>query len=103
MTSLARFLPLPLALGMIASSAAQAQPAEFAPLVVAGQGSFSIGGTVRRTPGVYDNNRPTAAGQSFHGDHLYAFYQTPRDAPADRHVAWRLPVGAELGDHARWP
>ncbi|WP_312166327.1 alpha/beta fold hydrolase [Phenylobacterium sp.] len=78
---LARFLPLPLAVGMMASPAAHAQPTVgFAPLVIEDQGSFSVGGTVQRTPGVYDNNRPTAAGQSFHGDHLYAFYQRPQGA-----------------------
>lgn len=32
---------------------------------------------LQQTPGRYDNNQPTAAGQSFHGDHLYAFYQVP--------------------------
>lgn len=47
------------------------------PLVIQQQGSFAAGGTVLTTPGPYDNNRPTAAGQSFHGDHLYAFYQVP--------------------------
>jgi len=49
------------------------------PLVIQAQGSFSAGGVVRRTPGTYDNNKPTAAGQSLHGDHLYAFYQVPRN------------------------
>ena len=52
------------------------------PLVIQAQGSFAVGGTVRRTPGDYDNNKPTAAGQSFHGDHLYAFYQVPQNAKA---------------------
>lgn len=52
------------------------------PLVIQAQGSFAVGGTVRRTPGDYDNNKPTAAGQSFHGDHLYAFYQVPQNARA---------------------
>ncbi|NJO32878.1 MAG: alpha/beta hydrolase, partial [Rhodospirillales bacterium] len=45
-------------------------------IVVETQGSFAVGGTVLKTPGTYDNNKPTAAGQSFHGDHLYAFYQS---------------------------
>jgi len=49
------------------------------PLVIQAQGSFAAGGTVRQTPGTYDNDRPTPAGQSFHGDHLYVFYQVPRD------------------------
>lgn len=34
---------------------------------------------VKTTPGSYDNNKPTASGQGFHGDHLYAFYQVPKD------------------------
>ncbi|MES2058599.1 MAG: alpha/beta fold hydrolase [Pseudomonadota bacterium] len=49
-------------------------------LVIQDQGSFAIGGTVSRTPGRYDNEAPTAAGQSFHGDHLYTFYQIPQKA-----------------------
>lgn len=52
------------------------------PLVIQAQGSFAVGGTVQRTPGDYDNNKPTAAGQSLHGDHLYAFYQVPQNAKA---------------------
>lgn len=49
-------------------------------LVIQSQGSFAVGGTVAQTPGTYDNDKPTAAGQSFHGDHLYAFYQVPPNA-----------------------
>lgn len=52
------------------------------PIVVEKQGSFAVGGTVVKTPGTYDNNKPTATGQSFHGDHLYAFYQVPQNAKA---------------------
>lgn len=51
-------------------------------LVIETQGSFAVGGTVVTTPGTYDNNKPTAAGQSLHGDHLYAFYQVPQNAKA---------------------
>jgi pimeloyl-ACP methyl ester carboxylesterase len=50
-----------------------------APLVIQSQGSLAVGGTVQTTPGTYDNDNPTAAGQSFHGDHLYAFYQVPQN------------------------
>ncbi len=46
-------------------------------LVIQAQGSFAVGGKVVTTPGSYSNNNPTAAGQTFHGDHLYAFYQVP--------------------------
>lgn len=52
------------------------------PLLIQAQGSFAVGGTVQRTPGNYDNNKPTATGQSFHGDHLYAFYQVPQNPKA---------------------
>jgi len=48
------------------------------PLVIQEQGSFAVGGKVVSTPGTYDNNAPTSAGQTFHGDHLYAFYQVPQ-------------------------
>ena len=48
------------------------------PLVIQAQGSFAVGGTVQTTPGSYNNNQPSAAGQSLHGDHLYAFYQVPQ-------------------------
>jgi len=52
------------------------------PLVIQAQGSFAVGGTVQTTPGTYNNDNPTAAGQSFHGDHLYAFYQVPQNPRA---------------------
>lgn len=51
-------------------------------LLIQTQGSFAIGGTVQQTPGTYSNNSPTAAGQSFHGDHLYAFFQVPQNPKA---------------------
>ncbi|MGH8811208.1 MAG: alpha/beta hydrolase, partial [Advenella sp.] len=50
------------------------------PLVIQEQGSFAVGGKVVSTPGTYNNNNPSAQGQTFHGDHLYAFYQIPRNA-----------------------
>lgn len=47
------------------------------PLTIQEQGSFAVGGTVSSTPGTYENNAPTAAGQTLHGDHAYVFYQIP--------------------------
>jgi pimeloyl-ACP methyl ester carboxylesterase len=47
------------------------------PIVIQEQGSFAVGGTVLRTPGTYDANRPGPAGQSLHADHAYVFYQVP--------------------------
>lgn len=46
----------------------------FEPLTIVDQGSLAAGGTVIRNEGAYDNEAPTAAGQTFHGDHVYAFY-----------------------------
>jgi len=56
-------------------------------LVIQTQGSFAVGGTVRSTPGIYNCNTPTTDGQTFHGDHLYAFYQIPQNAKARRSTA----------------
>lgn len=49
------------------------------PLVLQQQGSFAVGGKVVNTAGTYNNNNPTTQGQTFHGDHLYAFYQIPQN------------------------
>jgi hypothetical protein len=75
--------PLLVTVGSVASAAAMAQQTvKLEPLVIQEQGSFAVGGTVVRTPGTYNNNAPTADGQSLHGDHLYAFYQVPQDPKA---------------------
>ncbi|CAM3322346.1 hypothetical protein SAMN04488021_14238 [Paracoccus aminovorans] len=60
---------------VLAGVSALAQQTE--PLAIREQGSFFAGGSVARTRGTYDNNAPSAEGQSIHGDHLYAFYQIP--------------------------
>ncbi|MFD4838385.1 alpha/beta fold hydrolase [Achromobacter sp. NPDC058515] len=49
------------------------------PLAIQEQGSFAVGGKVVSTPGTYSNNNPASQGQTFHGDHLYAFYQVPQN------------------------
>lgn len=54
-------------------------------LVIKEQGSFAVGGTVIEPPGNYDatkfdNWKPYPEGQTFHGDHAYAFYQIPDNA-----------------------
>lgn len=47
-------------------------------LVIREQGSFSIGGTKKTVPGEFNvSNALDSAGQTFHGDHAYAFYQIP--------------------------
>lgn len=60
----------------------------FEPLTIVDQGSLAAGGTVIQTDGTYDNDAPTAAGQSFHGDHVYAFYQVPANARPLPLILW---------------
>lgn len=74
-------VPALLFTSVLASSGA-AMADQMEPLTIQEQGSFAVGGTVVETPGTYDNNNPTAKGQSIHGDHLYAFYQVPQNAKA---------------------
>jgi pimeloyl-ACP methyl ester carboxylesterase len=51
---------------------------ERAPLQIQEQGSLLAGGAVARQPGTFDPYDPLKPdGQSFHGDHVYAFYQIP--------------------------
>lgn len=50
-------------------------------LTIKEQGSFAVGGTVATEPGSFDvNNALNSQGQTFHGDHLYTFYQVPLKA-----------------------
>lgn len=76
-----RFSTLPLLLGaaLLASAPVLAQQTNKAkPLVIQAQGSFTVGGSVATAPGTFDPLKPLVpAGQTFHGDHLYAFYQLP--------------------------
>jgi hypothetical protein len=58
------------------------------PIQIQEQGSFAIGGTVITNPGRFDPNNPTPAGQTFHGDHAYAFYQIPVNARKYPLVMW---------------
>ena len=59
-----------------------------APLVIQQQGSFAVGGTVISNPGTFDPSKPNPAGQTFHGDHAYAFYQIPVNARRLPLVLW---------------
>ena len=59
------------------------------PLVIARQGSFAAGGTVMTAPGTFDPRKPLdPSGQTFHGDHVYAFYQVPPNARKYPIVMW---------------
>jgi hypothetical protein len=57
-------------------------------LVIQKQGSFAVGGSVVSNPGVFDPYKQTPAGQTFHGDHAYVFYQIPVDARKYPLVMW---------------
>lgn len=59
------------------------------PLVIEAQGSFTAGGKVTTAPGTFDPRKPMEpAGQSYHGDHAYAFYQIPANARKYPIVMW---------------
>lgn len=58
------------------------------PLKIQKQGSFAVGGTVITKPGTFNPYAPTPAGQTFHGDHAYVFYQVPEKARKLPLVFW---------------
>ena len=58
------------------------------PLIIREQGSFAIGGTVITNPGTFDSVKMSPEGQTFHGDHAYAFYQIPVNARKFPLVLW---------------
>lgn len=57
-------------------------------LTIQQQGSFTVGGKVITAPGMFDPYKPTPAGQTFHGDHAYVFYQVPPKARKYPLVMW---------------
>lgn len=71
--------PLLMSASIFAPPAAWAQQAsKLEPLVIQEQGSFAVGGTVVAAPGTFNPRKPLEpTGQTYHGDHLYAFYQVP--------------------------
>jgi hypothetical protein len=59
------------------------------PLLIQKQGSFAAGGTMTTAPGTFNPRQPmTPNGQTYHGDHAYAFYQIPVDARKLPIVMW---------------
>ncbi|GLK59492.1 alpha/beta hydrolase [Azotobacter vinelandii] len=89
--SLKRFLSVAvgvaaLVAGVAASAADAGKPT---PLVIQEQGSFAAGGQVATAPGTFDPRKPMeSAGQTYHGDHAYAFYQIPVKARKLPIVMW---------------
>lgn len=63
--------------------------ASHGPMIIERQGSFAVGGTVRREPGSFDPKEPDiGVGQTYSGDHAYAFYQVPVGARRLPLVMW---------------
>jgi hypothetical protein len=60
-----------------------------APLVIQEQGSFAAGGKMVTAAGTFDPRKPSEpAGQTYRGDHAYAFYQIPANARKYPIVMW---------------
>jgi hypothetical protein len=84
-----RLLPALLAASLLTAAPAVAQSSKPEPLVVQDQGSFTVGGTVIIAPGRFDPLKPLEpAGQTFRGDHVYAFYQVPANPRQYPIVMW---------------
>jgi len=63
---------------LVSACAGVKQGANGNQLVIQQQGSFAVGGIKISEPGNFDlNNSLKPQGQTFHGDHAYAFYQIP--------------------------
>jgi hypothetical protein len=59
------------------------------PLLIQEQGSFAAGGKVATAPGKFNPRNPMEpAGQTYHGDHAYVFYQIPTNARKYPIVMW---------------
>lgn len=68
-------------LSILAGCATPVTESGSGPLLIEKQGSFAAGGKVLTAPGTFDPRKPMdPAGQSYHGDHAYAFYQIPANA-----------------------
>jgi hypothetical protein len=80
---------LPALIGLsLTACAATGRGGKSAPMVIQEQGSFAVGGSVITNSGTFDPFNPTPAGQTFHGDHAYVFYQVPVKARKYPLVMW---------------
>ncbi|MFP3606434.1 alpha/beta hydrolase [Paraburkholderia sp. SIMBA_053] len=71
------------------STCAVASAGDRGPILIEEQGSFAAGGAVTTADGTFDPRKPLdPAGQSYHGDHAYAFYQIPLNARKYPIVMW---------------
>jgi hypothetical protein len=79
------FLPAVFLIGIPASAQ---KPEKQKPILIEEQGSFAVGGKMITSPGTFDPYYPAPAGQTFHGDHAYVFYQIPENARKYPLVMW---------------
>ncbi|MBD9513716.1 alpha/beta hydrolase [Pseudomonas sp. PDM22] len=64
-------------------------PAKRDVLAIKEQGSFLAGGSVATQPGTFDPYHPLQPdGQTYHGDHVYTFYQVPVDTRPLPIIMW---------------
>jgi pimeloyl-ACP methyl ester carboxylesterase len=76
-----RFFLVLLLVLLVPSGGQAAGKAKKTILTIQEQGSFAVGGTIIENPGVFNPRTPAnPAGQTFHGDHAYVFYQKPVNA-----------------------
>ena len=81
----AKYLLSIMALSLLTACANQPEGA----LLIQEQGSFAAGGAVTTAPGTFNPRQPMMPnGQSYHGDHAYAFYQIPVNARKLPIVMW---------------
>ncbi len=86
-TYVLRLSHLTLALAVVITISAQ-NSGRTSPILIREQGSFAVGGRVIANPGTFDQYNQTPAGQTFHGDHAYVFYQIPVKARKYPLVMW---------------
>jgi pimeloyl-ACP methyl ester carboxylesterase len=80
---------LVIAFGIISFGTLVAQKSKkLEPIKIVDQGSFTVGGSIITSPGIFDPYKPTTAGQTLHGDHAYVFYQIPAKAKKYPLVMW---------------
>jgi hypothetical protein len=86
-----RFLLAVVAVTVLSACASRpaSQSVSTGPLSIQEQGSFAAGGKVTTAAGTFNPRKPLEpAGQTFHGDHAYAFYQIPVGARKLPIVMW---------------
>jgi Alpha/beta hydrolase family len=89
MKSFSALVPVILSAALGSSAATGQQTGTPEPLVIQEQGSFAVGGGIATERGTFDPLKPMSpAGQTYHGDHLYAFYQIPVKARRLPLVMW---------------